>query len=79
MMASTIYSVGIDPTALRPICSTPAIAPEFAGVTGNSITVGREGAHIAIKALVEAEQLFTIQTDSAGFDRLQRVIDEVSI
>lgn len=70
-MSETIYSVGIDPAARRPICSTPAIAPEFAGVSTRVRTV-RDAV-----TLIAAGELFTITTDSAGFDRLRRVLDEV--
>ena len=70
-MAETIYSVGIDPAARRPICSTPAIAKEFAGISTRVRTV-RDAA-----ALIANGEPFMITTDSPGFDRLLRVLDEV--
>lgn len=70
MMAEAIYSVGVDPAARRPICSTPAIAPEFYGVSTRVRTV-REAV-----LLIHAGQKFFITTDSTGFDRLLRVLDE---
>lgn len=71
MMAATVYCVGVDPGASRPICSTPAIAPEFAGVSTRVRTV-RDAA-----SLIAAGEPFMITTDSPGFDRLLRVLDEV--
>ena len=71
-MAATIYAVGVDLAARRPICSTPAIAPEFAGVR-TRVRAVREAI-----PLIERGEPFRIMTDSDGFDRLLRVLDEVA-
>lgn len=75
MMAATVYCVGVDPSARKPICSTPAIAPEFAGVSTRVRTVC--GGDFWLNALIAAGEPFMITTDSPGFDRLLRVLDKV--